>query len=128
MRSFTKILTAFLMISLFFASCKKDINEQTSSEFKIAAEYDYTIVHEWNDLWLEIERYATGYRPCPTANALGYIGLANYEATINGLPEYRSLADNYNGLSIPKAFNNQEYHWPTVVNAVNNYLYSRLLP
>lgn len=128
MRIFTKLIFTFLILSLTFTSCKKDIKDQTSSEFNTVAEFDYQIVQEWNDLWLEIERYAVGYRPCPTANALGYIGLANYEATITGLPEYRSLADRYNGLNIPKAFVNQEYHWPTVVNAVNNYLYSRLFP
>ncbi len=128
MRSFTKILTALIVMSLFITSCKKDISDQTSTEFRTAADYDYSVVHEWNALWLDIERYATGYRPCPTANALGYVGLANYEATVNGLSGYRSLADIYNGLSIPKAFSNQEYHWPTVVNAVNKYLYSRLFP
>lgn len=128
MRSFTKILTAFLITSVFLVSCKKDINDQTSTEFKTVSEFRYDVVHEWNDLWLEIERYATGYRPCPTANALGYVGLANYEALVTGMPSYRSLADNYNGLTIPKAFLNQEYHWPTVVNAVNNYMYSRLFP
>jgi hypothetical protein len=128
MRNYIKILFAFLTISIVLSSCKKDITDETSTTFKTVDKYDFTIVHEWNELWMEMERHAAGYRPCPTANALGYVGLASYEACVTGMPENASLANLYSGLNLPKAFNNQEYHWPTVVNAVNNYLYSRLLP
>ncbi|MBK8350104.1 MAG: vanadium-dependent haloperoxidase [Saprospiraceae bacterium] len=128
MRSYTKIIFLFIAVATFFTSCKKDIVDTGGTEFRTVDSYDYKVVHEWNELWMEIERYAAGYRPCPTANALGYIGLANYEACVSGMPEYASLSALYNGLNIPKAFNNQEYHWPTVINSVNNYLYSRLLP
>ncbi|MBK7701016.1 MAG: hypothetical protein IPJ39_20990 [Saprospiraceae bacterium] len=68
----------------------KDIDTTETNEFKKVADYDYKIVHEWNDLWLEVERVASGYRPCPTANALGYVGLANYEATVSGMSDYQS--------------------------------------
>ncbi|MBK7807508.1 MAG: vanadium-dependent haloperoxidase [Saprospiraceae bacterium] len=128
MRNYIKILFAFLTISIVLSSCKKDITDETSTTFKTVDKYDFTVVHEWNELWMEMERHAAGYRPCPTANALGYVGLASYEACVTGMPENASLANLYSGLNLPKAFNNQEYHWPTVVNAVNNYLYSRLLP
>lgn len=128
MSNVTKILLAFVMVTLVFTSCKKDIDNNETNEVNTVARYNYQIVHEWNNLWMEIERYAAGYRPCPTANALGYIGLANYEATVTGMPEYQSLAGRFGGLTIPKTFANAEYHWPTVVNAVNGYLYSRLFP
>lgn len=128
MRNYLRILFAVLTVSFVMSSCKKDITDEAPTTFKTVDKYDFTIVHEWNELWLEIERHAAGYRPCPTANALGYVGLANYEACITGMPENASLASLYSGLNLPKAFTNQEYHWPTVVNAVNNYLYSRLLP
>lgn len=123
-----KILLSFVMVALMFTSCKKDIDSNETTEFKLVADYNYQVVHDWNNLWMEIERYAAGYRPCPTANALGYVGLANYEATVAGMPDYQSLANRYGGLTIPKTFNNTEYHWPTVVNAVNGYMYSRLFP
>ncbi|HRG39871.1 MAG: vanadium-dependent haloperoxidase [Saprospiraceae bacterium] len=128
MKSILKLVLGFFLISSLFVSCKKDIDTTETNEFKKVADYDYKIVHEWNDLWLEVERVASGYRPCPTANALGYVGLANYEATVSGMSDYQSIASNYGGLTIPKTFSNQEYHWPTVINAVNNYMYNRLFP
>ncbi len=128
MRISNKLFFVILMLSLAFSSCKKDIEVETTAAFKTVSQYDNSVIWEWNDLWMQLERYAAGYRPCPTANALGYVGLASYEACINGLPENASLAPLYSGLSIPKAFANQEYHWPTVINAVNNYMYSRLFP
>jgi membrane-associated phospholipid phosphatase len=128
MKNYMKIFFTVLTMSIVMSSCKKDITDETTTTFKTVDKFDFTVVHEWNELWMEMERHAAGYRPCPTANALGYVGLASYEACVTGMPENASLANLYSGLNLPKAFNNQEYHWPTVVNAVNNYLYSRLLP
>ncbi len=129
MRSFAKFLFLFFFTTGVLSSCKKDISDDTADNaIQNVSAYDYKVVHQWNDLWLEIERHAAGYRPCPTANALGYVGLANYEATVPGMSNYQSLANLYSGLKIPAIFTNQEYHWPTVVNSVNYYLYSRLFP
>jgi membrane-associated phospholipid phosphatase len=128
MRTFTKFFIFFALTVVSFTACKKDISDDTTTESRTVSYYPNQVVFEWNNLWMEIERHAAGYRPCPTANALGYVGLANYEACISGMPEYASLANRYNGLTLPKALANQEYHWPTVVNAVNGYLYSRLFP
>ncbi len=118
------IAGAFLLL----LSCKKDVVNDTNPQTKTVDQYNYQVVHEWNSLFLEIERYAAGYRPGPVSNSLGYVGLAGYEACISGMPEYASLAHLYPGLTIPAININQEYHWPTVLNAVNNYLYSRLFP
>ncbi|MFZ1750115.1 MAG: vanadium-dependent haloperoxidase [Saprospiraceae bacterium] len=128
MKYFTKILFPLFIVTLLVSSCKKDISEEVVSDSRRVAKYQYDVVHDWNVLWMEIDRYAAGYRPCPTANALGYVGLANYEATVSGMPDFKSLAHQYSGLTVPSAFPDQEYHWPTVVNAVNNYMYSRLFP
>ena len=124
MRSLTKLAFSLLLIGLAFASCKKDIADDTTNEFKKVSEYDNTIVHEWNEMYAYLERYAEGFRPVGTGISLGYIGFAAYEATVSGMPEYKSLAPQYAGLNIPKAFTNQEYHWPTVINACNNIMYS----
>ena len=128
MRSSLKIIIALFLFGSVLSSCKKDIQDESSSSYKKVADFDYKVVYEWNLLWMELERHAAGYRPCPTADVLGYMGLANYEACVSGMPEYASLASLYQGLNVPKTFANQEYHWPTVVNTVNNYLFSRLLP
>ena len=127
MRNYLKLCFAFIALSISVTSCKKDIGEGDFN-LKTVDKYKYNVVFEWNDLFFELDKNAPGYRPGPVASVLGYIGLANYEATITGMPQYKSLSSQYNDLSVPKAFENQEYHWPTVVNAVNNYLYTRLFP
>lgn len=68
---------------------------------------------------MEIDKKAEGYRPCPTANVLGYLGLANYEATVEGMPNYQSIADRYEGLSIPKITAENEYQ-TEIGRTVNN--------
>lgn len=120
----TTILMALVTVSI--ASCKTDIHESSETTFKQVADFDHKIVSEWNDLFLEIERHAAGYRPCPTANALGYVGLANYEACVSGMPDYQSLAYRYAGLSLPKITPNLEYHYPTIINSVNSTLFEGL--
>jgi membrane-associated phospholipid phosphatase len=123
------LLLVFTGLMFSISSCKKDTtDEQQETTFKAVNKFDHAVAHEWNSLFLEIERHAAGYRPCPTADVLGYIGLSAYEACITGMPEYASLAHLYSGLSVPGVQPNQEYHWPTVVNASNNFLYSRLFP
>ncbi|MFZ1750445.1 MAG: vanadium-dependent haloperoxidase [Saprospiraceae bacterium] len=120
----------FLLLGIVFltSSCKKDIVDDTNTAFKTVDQFDNQVVYDWNVVLQEVEKYAAGYRPGPISNSLGYVGLANYEACVTGMPSYASLAPLYQGLNIPKILNDQEYHWPTVVNAVNNYLYSRLFP
>ncbi len=128
MRKFLMLSFCFVLVSLLLTSCKRDSVDDTTNEFKKVADYDNSVVHAWNELFLVMDRYAEGFRPVGTSMALGYIGLANYEATVTGMPEYKSLSPLYGELNIPKAFTNQEYHWPTVVNSVNNYLFSRFFP
>lgn len=79
----------------------------------------------WNQLFLDIERHAPDYRPCPTARALAYLGLAAYEACIPGMPANNSIAERALGISMPKTDPNQEYYWPEVVNAAYGYLMSQ---
>lgn len=124
MKSFSKLAFSLLLIALVAVSCKKDIADETTNEFKKVSKYDYQSIHQWNDMYAYLERYAAGFRPVGTAFSIGYIGLANYEATVSGMPDYQSIASSMPGLNIPKAFTNQEYHWPTVVNAVNYTMFS----
>ena len=88
--------------------------------------YDHEIATKWNTIFLEVERYAGGFRPGPAPRSLGYMGFAAYEACVPGMPDYNSLAPLYSGLSIPAA-DPGDYHWPTVVNAVYGYLMPRFL-
>lgn len=124
MQIITKHFPLLLMIAastlVFTSGCKDTkVNPTASKQVK---EYDYKVVHDWNETFMQIERYAGGYRPGPTAMALAYIGIANYEACISGMPDYNSITPLIPGLTVPKADANVEYHWPSVVNASYAYL------
>jgi membrane-associated phospholipid phosphatase len=96
-----------------------------SVELKSVKEYDSKVIQEWQDLFLQVERYAEVYRPCPAARMLGYVGLGVYEANVAGMPQYQSLASRYSGLNIPAIEGGKEYHWPTVTNAVYATMYKK---
>ncbi len=106
--------------SIFIISCAKDnpVVTPTVTAFKTVKDADASVAIQWNQTFLDVERYASVYRPCPAAMALGYIGLAAYEAAVPGMPEYQSIASKYQGLTIPTAESGKEYNWPTVVHNV----------
>lgn len=128
MRLFTRLSLIAMLGALFLTSCKKDIPDSQDQQVSTPAnQYSSTIIQEWNDLYIEIDRYAKGYRPCPTTAARGYIGMATYEAIVAGMPEYRSLQHHF-GIEIPAIYRDQVYHWPTVVNTVQANLMRRFFP
>ena len=120
--SFLFCLT-LIALGLFVPACKD--TSPTSTTSKDLKEFDNKVIYDWNELFLEIERYAAGYRPGPAPRALAYIGLANYEACISGMPEHNSVENLFSGLSVPTVNNGDEYHWPTVINASYAYLMRR---
>lgn len=80
-----------------------------------AHQYDSDVYTRWNALFMDIDRYAKGYRPNPGPRTLAYLGFAAYEAVLPGIPENNSLANFYAGLSIP-AVESGDHYWPAVVN------------
>lgn len=118
-------ILGMLAIMLIAVSCEQDkLSDDNIAASNLVADYDAEAAFEWNEVYLEIERYAAGYRPGPAPRSLAYLGLATYEACISGMPDYSSLAGRYPGLVIPKADTKLKYHWPTVVHAI----YSRMMP
>ena len=116
--NFKKIFPILLLMGIVFTACNNDENDNDLViEPKSVADYSYNVAFEWNELFLEIERYAAGYRPGPAPRALGYIGLASYEACVNGFEKHKSIAGLYPGLKLPLADATAEYHWPAVVNS-----------
>lgn len=113
----------FLAVLLGLYSCEEKPVD-SGADAKLVEDYSYEVAHEWNELFLEIERYAQGYRPGPAPRALAYLGYAAYEACISGMPEYNSLQLEF-GLNLPKVEAGAEYHWPTVVNASNAFLMNK---
>lgn len=110
-----------LLFSLFTPGCKEEDPIATSG---LVADYSAEAALRWNKMYLEIERYAAGYRPGPAPRSLGLMGLASYEACVTGMPDYNSLETRFDGLNIPNVAQGAEYHWPTVVHAV----YTTMMP
>jgi PAP2 superfamily len=129
MKLFTRHLSHTLLliagVILFTVACKR-LPEPTV--FKSVAEYDHKVALDWNENFLEVERYAAGYRPGPAPRALAYLGISAYEACVTGMPGYNSIASRFTGLSIPRPETGAEYHWPTVINASYGYLMPRFFP
>lgn len=112
-------VSLLLLVSLLSVSCKE---EDPIASQKLVADYSAEAALEWNKLFLDIERYAAGYRPGPAPRSLGLMGLAAYEACVTGMPEYNSLETQFSGLNIPDVEPGAEYHWPTVVHAVYSFM------
>ena len=127
MKLFRQLFLPVLATALFmigFSACDPG-TPIDQVEFKTVKDYDSKVIQEWQDLFLQVERYAEVYRPCPAARMLGYVGLGVYEANVAGMPQYQSLASRYSGLNLPTAEAGKEYHWPTVTNAVYATMYKK---
>lgn len=119
----SKILLLVAGISvLFFQACKE---VEVPQARKVVSEFDHTVMLKWNKVFLDLDRYAVGYRPGPVPHALGHIGFSAYEAVVPGMPGYNSLANLYPDLEIPKFDESLEYHWPAVINESSAYLMRR---
>lgn len=108
-----------LALTLVLSGCGDDEDPIISdTELKKPQEYNYELALEWNTLLLNLERFTPGYRPPVSGRALGYVGLAAYEAIQPGMSDiYNSLEGEFDGLVIPKIDPGSAYHWPTVLTA-----------
>lgn len=122
--NYTKLFFVVLGISvLTFQGCKSidpDVDRPKASEFSSE------VFLKWNELFMEIDRYAFGYRPGPGPRSLGYMGLSAYESIVAGMPDNNSMKYHYVGLDIPEA-TNDEYYWPACVNESYAYLMKRFM-
>ena len=110
-----------VLLALFTLSCNKD-DERDSVQ--LVSYYNAEAQLRWNELYLEVERHAAGYRPGPVPRSLSSMAFTAYEACISGMPSYNSLKSLYTGLDLPRVQTGEEYHWPTVVHAI----YGRMIP
>lgn len=120
-----------IIVIIGLNSCNYDNVENTPIS-EPAKYLDAQVVLEWNNLMIDIDRYASGYRPPAAARMMAYTGLAVYESVVPGMPEYNSLVNTYPGLVLPTISNDVEYHWPTCANAAYaamfRYFYPHIAP
>ncbi|WP_204346199.1 vanadium-dependent haloperoxidase [Psychroserpens algicola] len=96
------MLLAVLVFSLL-ESCANDddINLITDTEQVLETSDSTTqLIIDWNDLWLEIDRYAFGMRPTSTSRALAYIHLAAYETAVDDMASFTSNNGRLQGFNI----------------------------
>ncbi|MEL7375658.1 MAG: vanadium-dependent haloperoxidase [Bacteroidota bacterium] len=80
------------------------------------ANLDVDLIHDWTDLLLEVERYATGMRPNASARALAYIYLAGYEAAVPGMDDHRSATTALQGFNVNPDRADEPIHWGIAIN------------
>ncbi len=115
----------FVILSIFLVSACKTKDETTPSENnQIAA----TVAVEWMDNFLEVERYASGFRPPVAARSLAYINLAAYEAVVPNSTAYNSIAPNFAGLTIPKRETGKTYNEQVISNEVYYVMMKNFFP
>ncbi len=124
-KNYFLLLLFILGTAVFQTACNNDDDEVTTTSANLVKNHDYKVIFQWNDVFLQVERYAGGYRPGPAPRALGLIGLACYEACLSGMPEYQSVANLYPGLSIPAPESGVNYYWPAVINSATGSLMKR---
>jgi membrane-associated phospholipid phosphatase len=125
LRSAVRTLTMFLVLSWAFTACKSDDDTPAQAAVsKQLKEYDREVAYKWTELYLEIERYAAGYRPGAAPRAWGFMSLGAYEACITGMPDHKSVASLYAALDVPTIEQGKVYHYPTMINAI----YADMMP
>jgi hypothetical protein len=124
-----RILTFAVLAVLALASC--DPTDPIEPQVKFDAPtntYSAEVALAWNEMYLDLERYTSGYRPPVSARASAYIGLTAYEAVYPGMSDkYNSFGDYYAGLDLPDA-TGMKLHYPTALNAAYEQIFKDLFP
>ena len=130
MNSFFQCKYSVLLVWAIFlvaaTGCRKG-NNVSPEQTNLVKNEGADVPLAWMGLYLKLDRYTRNFRPGPTSRALAYINLAAYESVMKGMPAFKSLQSLYPGLELPTA-GEEEYHYPTVVNAVYSNLFKRLVP
>ena len=124
-RKYSYRIILFTVIISFFASCSDDSSNQVIEDHQLVENKDSEIIYDWYEMYLDVEKDLFDFRPNPTSRALGYIGIAAYEACLPGMTEYLSI-DNYLSDYItpsPNPYN--EFYWSTVIE--NEYYWDIVL-
>ena len=129
LRNYNWSLPIFLVtVVLVFSACRDDDDlppiDNSPDPHTISSE----VVEDWYKMFIDVSRYADGYRPPITSRNLGYIGLAGYEAIAQSTPGKQSLSGHYHNLDIPSIREYEEYYWPAAVNAAYSSSFKYFFP
>ena len=123
-----KTFVAVFLIALLLCACAPIAPEQVAPMSGPPVEsYPADVPLAWYKLLLRLVQITPGFSPPVTARALGYTGVALYEALAPGMTGYRSLVGSLNELP-PLPAPEGEYHWPTVANSSLATILRHLFP
>ncbi len=106
-----------LIVLFMFDSCTKDISIQSS---KTTEEYSADFILSYYDQICKTVKTTPGFFPPQAARAYGYIGIAQYEAVVNGIENGKSLQNQLNGFAsfqLPQPLQGELYNWAIASNA-----------
>src|SRR4030095_5167265 len=124
--TFKKLSWVSLLLIGAFTACREE--QPVVPETKLVSGYGADVVYKWNEVLLDVERFTPGYLPPVSARAFVYIGLAEYETAIPGMPDFKSLANRYPGMQLPYYAPNTNYSYPLALNSAYATMISRLYP
>ena len=108
---------ALLAGALLATGCSHDADPVLPAS-PAAESYSADVATKWADAELKLIKNGTGFSPPVAARALGYSGVALYEAVAPGIAGSQSLAGQLSGLSaLPQADAAQRYNWAVAANA-----------
>jgi hypothetical protein len=114
-----KVLLIVLLASAF-VSCRKEYYDNDDPISRRTDSYSGKTTRDYFTLICKVSKTTPGFFPPQVARAYGYIGLANYEAVVNGIPGAQSLGGQLNGLTrnnLPQPSLTDEYNWSIASNA-----------
>lgn len=95
------ILSLCMLIFLYACSeTEESLTDNPVAETPNVTDTTTELMTQWNNLWLELDRYATGMRPNVTARALAYIHLAAYETVVHNIEGHSSLENRFSRFNI----------------------------
>jgi hypothetical protein len=123
-----KLIKAGGMATLLLGLCIQIIPVLAATTTS-TADYSHEVATAWFNFQLRLVKETPGFSPPVASRALGYTGVALYEAVVAGMPDYQSLVGQLNELAeIPQPDPDLEYHWPTVANSTLATITRQLFP
>ena len=104
------VLPTLGLIVLALVSCTRD--EDPTINLPNPNRYSAEIALQYHELFLDLERYTTGYRPPVSARSSAYISWIGYETIVSALPNNNSLGTYLGVADLPQPDPSLDYHWP----------------
>lgn len=132
-----------VILSTFHYSCEKDIkstatlepildskNEARMGHLNQTKTFSSDVAIKWMDMQVrQMRAYPGIVGNVAYSRHYAYSGIALYEAVVAGMPAFKSIAPQLNGLTgLPKTQPGAGYHWAASANAALAYLNKKMFP